>query len=436
MDTLHNPDRFMTDFRQVLSQGRKRIGLLVGAGAPVSIKVDPATGKLKADGKPLIPAVAQLTPMVIGALDQPYKAAAEAVLASLEAEAKKLTPPQSVNIEMILSKIRLIERAIGQVEIFGLNSTGFAELGKNICAKIGALVGAPLPQERNAYTEFVSWISGTHRQHAIEIFTSNYDLLFETAFERARVPYFDGFSGGNSSFFDPVSVAGADLPSRWPRLWKLHGSLGWKMQNDNVVRGHGAEVTELIYPDHLKYDLTQKQPYSALFDRLKQFLLTPDTLLIATGFSFNDAHICAVLDEALAMNSNAAVFAFQFQNIDKEIAACDLASDRPNLSVYARDGAVIRGVAGKWGPGEMAGRQWQEIRKSFWGAGPDGSNGFLLGDFSLLSKFCALSQATDLKHPAQIMAEDLAAALAAASGSTELGPKVEGKAEGEGGVDV
>lgn len=40
MDSVHNPDRYMADLRQVLSQGRKRIGLLVGAGAPLSIKVD------------------------------------------------------------------------------------------------------------------------------------------------------------------------------------------------------------------------------------------------------------------------------------------------------------------------------------------------------------------------------------------------------------
>ena len=31
MHTFHNPDRFMSDLRQILSQGRKRIGLLIGA---------------------------------------------------------------------------------------------------------------------------------------------------------------------------------------------------------------------------------------------------------------------------------------------------------------------------------------------------------------------------------------------------------------------
>jgi hypothetical protein len=116
----------------------------------------------------------------------------------------------------------------------------------------------------------------------------------------------------------------------------------------------GRDATQLVYPDHLKYDLTQKQPYSSLFERLKRFLLTPDTLLMATGFSFRDAHICAVLDEALAMNANTSVFAFQYQSLDAETPACRLAYDRPNLSVYASDGAVINGVRGDWRFGEMA----------------------------------------------------------------------------------
>ena len=45
--TIHNPDRFMVDLRQILSQGRKRVGLLMGAGAPVAVKVN-AEGRLGA----------------------------------------------------------------------------------------------------------------------------------------------------------------------------------------------------------------------------------------------------------------------------------------------------------------------------------------------------------------------------------------------------
>jgi hypothetical protein len=149
-----------------------------------------------------------------------------------------------------------------------------------------------LPSERNACNELTAWISGTVRAHAVEIFTTNYDLLFEEAFEQARAPYFEGFTAGNAPFFDPVTVAGNDLPARWSRLWKLHGSLGWVLEGQAVVRRGVRNAPQLVYPDYLKYDITQKQPYAALFQRVKTFLLTPDTLPLAIGFSFRDSHIC------------------------------------------------------------------------------------------------------------------------------------------------
>jgi hypothetical protein len=58
-ETIHNPDRYMVDLRQILSQGRKRIGLLLGAGAPSSIRIG-ATGKIEAGGEPLVPDVSHL----------------------------------------------------------------------------------------------------------------------------------------------------------------------------------------------------------------------------------------------------------------------------------------------------------------------------------------------------------------------------------------
>jgi hypothetical protein len=69
-------------------------------------------------------------------------------------------------------------------------------------------------------------------------------------------------------------------------------SLGWAGNaKGEVVRTGNATATHLVFPEHLKYDQTQKAPYAALFDRLRAFLMTPDTLLISTGFSFADAHM-------------------------------------------------------------------------------------------------------------------------------------------------
>lgn len=376
----------MADLRQILSQGRKQIGILIGAGAALSVRVNDK-GNICKSGYPIIPGVEALTDLSLKKLGGDEATAANAIRSHL---------PDGGNIETILSKVRLLETAIGENKVHGLDANGYKELGVKICAAIGDLVGAQLPPQRTPYHELIAWIGGTQRPNAIEIFTTNYDLLLEEAFELAKAPYYDGFSGGRLPFFDPASVSSSDLPARWSRLWKLHGSLGWKLIEDSVVRTGGSDCNELVYPDHLKYDLTQKQPYSALFERLKQFLMTPDTLLMTIGFSYRDAHINAVLDEALAANSNTAAIAFQFQKISEETAACELAYKRPNLSVYTADAAIISGVEGYWQPGDPP-KNWDEIRSSFWGKIDEkDENQFLLGDFSSFARFCALSNSEEL----------------------------------------
>ena len=383
--SLHNPDRYMADLRQILSQGRKRIGILIGAGAPTAIRVDEYNRIVEDEGHPLIPDVAGLTDAVVSALTEDDRNIVETLKSELD---------EPVNVETILTKIRRLAQAIGNSAVHGLNGDQYEELGRKVCAKIGEEVDSHLPEAPNPYSELVSWISGTQREHSIEVFTPNYDLLLEEAFERARVAYFDGFTGSHSPFFDPASVSSDELPARWSRLWKLHGSLGWKISEIAVVRTGQRNATELIYPDHLKYDQVTRLPYSALFERLRRFLTTPDTLLICSGFSFLDAHICAVLDEALSANAHTAILAFQYRGLEDESSAVKLARSRPNMSVYARDGAVINGVAGRWQPGQLPNEEWEEIRRTFWkSASHDKPAEFLLGDFAKLAQFLALTQA-------------------------------------------
>lgn len=377
----------MADLRQILSQGRKRIGILIGAGAPTAIRVD-EHNRIVPDGRPLIPDVAGLTDAVLDALADEDRRRVDVL---------KNEIPGNVNIEAILTQGRRLAQAIGTSAVHGLDGSGYDDLGRRICTEIGTQVCSRLPEESNPYSQLVSWIAGTQREHSVEIFTPNYDLLIEEAFERARVAYFDGFTGSHLPFFDPASVSLDEFPARWSRLWKLHGSLGWKVMGDTVVRTGQREATELIYPDHLKYDQVTRLPYSALFERLRQFLTTPDTLLLCTGFSFLDSHICAVLDESLAANSHTAVFAFQYRRIDEEQSAIRLARSRPNLSVYARDAAVISGVLGRWQPTYSANEDKENIRQTFWRApAADRPAEFLLGDFASLAQFLAVTQAQQM----------------------------------------
>ncbi len=407
----------MADLRQILSQGRKRIGVLIGAGAPTALRVD-ENGRISPEGQPLIPDVAGLTKAVVDDLDDKDQHVIETLKAEIDG-----TP----NIEAILTQVRRLSQAIGKAKVHDLDSAAYGSLGERICEKIGAMVGVFLPNEPNPYTELVSWIAGTHREHPIEIFTPNYDLLIEEAFERARIAYFDGFTGAHTPFFDPVSISSSEeLPSRWSRLWKLHGSLGWEIAGDTVIRTGQRKATKLIYPDHLKYDEVTRLPYSALFERLRAFLTTPDSLLICTGFSFSDSHICAVFDETLAANAHTAILAFQYRPLADEALVIKLAINRPNLSVYARDGAVVSGIGGRWQPGELLNDEWKDIRQTFWQAGSQGSAAhFLLGDFAKLARFFALAQAQRMLSTRGNELKQLSeetTAQAAIAGSTDAEP--------------
>ncbi|MCY3861772.1 MAG: SIR2 family protein [bacterium] len=395
-DVIHNPDQYMADLRHILSQGRKRIGLLIGAGAPTAIRIDEKGCTVDNGGSPLIPDVAGLTDAVMCSLPEPDKDIVEKL---------KLDLDEPINIETILTQIRKLSQAIGSAKIHGLDSNGYEELAKRVCEGIGEIVKAELPSNSNPYSDVASWISGTTRSHAIEIFTPNYDLLIEEALERVHAPYFDGFSGSFRPFFDAASVATDLLPSRWTRLWKLHGSLGWETLDDTVVRTGTRKATQLIYPDHLKYDQIARQPYSALFERLRSFLTTPDTLLLTCGFSFLDAHICAVVKEAMSANPHSAVFAFQFRDLEEEMAVSSIAHSHPNVSVYARDGAIVNGIEGRWEPGQPPNEEWEAIRHTFWKA-TTGSREFLLGDFAKLARFLALTRARRLNEAIELPSDE------------------------------
>ena len=107
-DTIHNPDRFMNDLRQILSQGRKRIGLLVGAGAPMSVLVN-AEGKLDPSGSPLIPDVAGITKTVLDQIEKADRDCIDTLLPELD---------MNPNIETILTRVRRLAQAIGTAKIF------------------------------------------------------------------------------------------------------------------------------------------------------------------------------------------------------------------------------------------------------------------------------------------------------------------------------
>jgi hypothetical protein len=183
----------------------------------------------------------------------------------------------------------------------------------------------------------------------IELFTTNYDLLLEEALEYYRAPFFDGFVGSRRPFFDLAAIENDQFPTRWMKLWKLHGSINWVSSERGAARTTqetGGNL--LVYPSHLKYDESRRLPYTAMMDRLLSFLRKEHAILISLGFSFADSHISELIQSGLRANGNASVIALMHGGLDEADYAAQIALVSPQFSLIARDGQVVDTITCDW----------------------------------------------------------------------------------------
>ncbi len=170
------------------------------------------------------------------------------------------------------------------------------------------------------------------------LFTLNYDTLFEQAMEELGIQYFDGFSGGASSRFDPA-VYGLDIYypgdvsegrvrrfDRFLQYYKLHGSLHWYIEDDGIYRARHRDLSFAsdyrklpaedkaaklqseefsrissfgILPTSQKFTQTFDMPYAHLFRLFHARLNQPQTFLLVIGYGFGDDHVTRIIETAL-----------------------------------------------------------------------------------------------------------------------------------------
>lgn len=346
MSTFHDPIRHLEYLRQSLSQDNKPIGFFVSAGCPLSVQMP--------DGEwPLIPDVKNLTEWINSEMSANKKY--QALLSEVD-KAKK----DSKNIEDILSFIRGLQQVSIGGEVRGFSQKDLETLEADVCKHIVKKVNVELPSNKTPYHKLSKWISSIDREIPIEIFTTNYDLLIEDSLESLEIPYFDGFVGSKKSFFDLRAVENNLIPIHWTRLWKIHGSINWyqagiegqkKIFRSSEVK---EDASHLIYPSHLKYEQSRKMPYLALIDQLNRFIRQKSSLLILSGYSFNDEHLNDTIINALKANPSAMVLALMHETyetkngIERYPKANKLALDRHNLNVWTFDKAIIGTNFGHW----------------------------------------------------------------------------------------
>ena len=387
--------------RDALESDKVRIGYFLGAGCPLGIFDEKGDKSLRH-----IPDVAGLTSKVREGLVASDRGKGPDELATplwdKLVDACKAGAISIPNVEHILSELRTLCARRGTTEVDGMAKSRLIELDAAICDLIASEVGRALPSHRCAYHRFASWVGGLQRIAPVELFTPNYDLLLEEAFEQQRIPHFDGFVGAREPFFDLASIEQDAIPGRWTRLWKLHGSINWQKRDDGGVfrvAGKAAAGKAMIYPSHLKYDQSRLMPYLAMLDRLKAFFRAGGhaqgfgpPVLVVCGYSFCDDHLNEVLLDGLRGNRSAQCFVLAYESLSKIRALVDLAVRQPNLSVIAWDGAVVGTREGAYRNGHKPDLinepwLWLEIVAGTPPSGDAESIRCRLGDFHFLSLF-------------------------------------------------
>lgn len=370
LPALHDAAQQARNLRQVLQDDKQRIGCFLGAGCPLGIY--DAAGK---ESIVLIPAVVELTKRVAAGLqtsdnESEKSATPSKFKTNWDALCNECKPDdgKEPNVEDVLTELRTLANRRGSAQILEMTKEDLSDLDDKICALIATEMRKPLPAHRSSYNRFASWIGGVHRNSPAEIFTPNYDLLFEQALEQHPLPHFDGFVGSREPWFDLASIEHDAIPVRWTRLWKLHGSINWEKSEETVsgnkvtrvvrVTREAAAGKVMIFPSHLKYDQSRRMPYLAMLDRLRAFFHEKDApRLVVCGYSFLDDHLNEVLLDGLRGNRNAQCFALMYSNLDQHPRVVDYAIRQSNLTVLAWDGAVVGTRAGRYRPGTTGGNE-------------------------------------------------------------------------------
>lgn len=352
----HDPSEYIRGIQQILISDKKKIGFLFGAGSSLAWKNEKSL---------TVPAIGKMTSEIVAEVGKGNKKYKEAFV-----QIEKELGTDNFNIEIILSNLEQKYSFIGGGTLNKLNQKEFADLIQKIKAEVrkkvsvhsekGKIVTKDVVSEL-VQTDFANWIGQAERKFPIEIFTTNYDFLFELGLEHKEIPYYDGFCGSLRAFFNPESVEDFRFLPKQTKLWKIHGSLGWHFDKDTekILRVSPDDDDILIYPSTLKYKDSKKQPYESLLDRLSNFLKQDDAILITCGYSWGDEHINSRIISALKTNTTSHIIGLifdkykddkgaTFYSLNQDSKLAKIGMDNPKISIYGGRSAVIGCNFGEW----------------------------------------------------------------------------------------
>ncbi len=352
----HDREVFLATMRDHLSRHDRPLAFLFGAGTSCSVRCIDADAPDESP-TPLIPDVHHLTIRcreAVNGLGCDYASAWSAIVDRCS------STNEEPNVEHVLSMLHMMIEAIGSSDrLAGLDRDALRRVDACIRKCIAKAVKPELDHipPDTPHHRFARWLARTARKVPVEVFTVNYDILFELAFEAERVPFFDGFIGSHEPFFYSESL----LHSRWKpadgwtRLWKIHGSVNWqRRQSDNhIVRVQPHGTGEMIFPTFEKYDKSRQQPYVAYINQLDRFLGLDDALLVVAGFGFGDEHLSDVIIRRLENNHRAHMYALMFtESWQPSSRIHDYSLQRGNIVLAGPETGIIEKRRGPWLSGD------------------------------------------------------------------------------------
>ena len=207
------------------------------------------------------------------------------------------------NIEALLSRCEAFLQVNDDI-----NVAKFVDVSKKIILdKCSDFINPADENQLAAHRIFLHRLSRRRvRDSRLKLFTTNYDLCFETAAGRQGLVVLDGFSFTQPRQFDPRfflydivrrSTTNDEIVTPLEGvfyIYKLHGSVNWARKGENrieIEEKPNPQSACLIYPAKGKYQQSYVQPHLELISQYFSVLREPNTCLIVTGFGFNDDHL-------------------------------------------------------------------------------------------------------------------------------------------------
>lgn len=250
----------------------------------------------------------------------------------------KLKAIKDTRPEQILDQLAQIQSYFENVEGSSEHATKIKKIISQIKKQFLDDCVIPIDYSRNEYHKLLlkKIISRPSSLNKVNIFTINYDLLIEKTAEDIEIVVNNGFVGFHNRTFLPsvfklnLFLREATTSKQFSRvinLFKLHGSISWRFNDENQNNPYGLEEVQLpqhkiessdILSDCIIYPIQHKKrhsldlPYSELLRQFVESLHKPNSALMIMGYSFLDEHINDLILNAL-LNPDFHLIIFSYQ---------------------------------------------------------------------------------------------------------------------------